>query len=124
MVLDQLAQELYQEGSAVNLKDIEYQGDRFARPVKTAQGVVDKLKKEGKKKGLEKFRAYAVKMKIPSYGEIRKTPVPVCREEWRASTAGQLSRNQEKNRVEWVNELCQPQLFTIEKTPEKHVYSR
>ena len=74
--MDKLAQELYEKGSAVSLKGVEYRGDRFARPVK-GHAVVDKLKKEGREKGLDKFKAYAVKMKIPSYGEIRKTPMPV-----------------------------------------------
>jgi len=59
---------LYEKGSGVDLNEIEYQGDKLARPAKSGISVVDKLKKEGRKKGMDKFKAYAVKMKIPSYG--------------------------------------------------------
>ena len=61
-----------------------------------------------KKKGFEKFKAYAAKMKIPSYQDIRKTP-QINSTNPKDSTHSHIPPHNTKH-VDWIEDICQPKL--------------
>ena len=86
------------------VRGVQYQGDRLARPINQK---FNHPSVKPKKKGLQKFKAYAAKMKIPSYKDIRNTPQPSSMNPIEAT---HIPPHNTKF-VDWIEDTCQNKLI-------------